>query len=383
MKEREQILNLWQQLKTSGEPAVLSTVVKTLGSSYRRPGARLLIAADGRRAGSVSGGCLEDDLIKKAFWLTEKGPSLRRYDTTPDGDIQEDSGSAAASTSSGFGTGCNGIVHVYLERVSTTHPASLALLQAVSETRRPAFITQLLHPADTIGQRMTLDCRGELTHNLRDPQLAQLLSQRQSQAGETNQVVHLRTGHEVFFETLTPAIRLLIFGAGDDAVPLTELARQLGWHVSVFDGRAHYARSEKFPSAHAVALRESGQPAHSLAIDPWTVAVTMTHSYAQDLNNLRTLASEPLAYLGVLGPRNRTIQMLSEAQLDPALLRNIHSPMGLDIGADGSDQVALSVVAEIQATLNHREGGSLRARPGSIHAGALDGSPFTPSIVCA
>ena len=354
MREREQILDLWQQLKSSDEQAVLCTVVKTLGSSYRRPGARLLLTANGHRAGSVSGGCLEDDLVKKAFWLTEKGPSIRRYDTTPDGDIKEEAG---PSTSSGFGMGCNGIVHVYLERVSAPFPATLHLLEQARQTRRPAAVAHLLQPLDAIGQRLMVDCDGKVT-----------------------------SGHEVFFETLAPPVRLLIFGAGDDAIPLTELARQLGWHISVFDGRAHYARHEKFPSANEVTVRSSEESVASLAIDPWTVAVTMTHSYAQDLNNLRSLCAQPLAYLGILGPRNRTVEMMSEAGLEPSSLENVHSPMGLDIGADGPEQVALSVLAEIQATLNHRAGGSLRARAGSIHSRSLDGaslSPYTPSIVCA
>ncbi len=383
MREREQILDLWQQLKSSDEQAVLCTVVKTLGSSYRRPGARLLLLANGRRAGSVSGGCLEDDLIKKAFWLTEKHPAIRRYDTTPDGDIQDGPG---PSTASGFGMGCNGIVHVYLERVSAEFPGTLHLLEQARQTRRPAAVAHLLQPLDAIGQRLLVDCHGLVTHNLLDPALARHLLEQQSGLPEINRVERLSSGHEVFFETLAPPIRLLIFGAGDDAIPLTELARQLGWHISVFDGRAHYARHEKFPAANDVTLRSSGDSVASLSIDPWTVAVTMTHSYSQDLNNLRSLCAQPLAYLGILGPRNRTLEMMSAAGLEPSSLEHVHSPMGLDIGADGPEQVALSVLAEIQATLNHRAGGSLRARAGSIHSRSLDGaspSPYTPSIVCA
>jgi xanthine/CO dehydrogenase XdhC/CoxF family maturation factor len=282
--------------------------------------------------------------------------------------------------------GCNGIVHVYLERVSAVFPATLHLLEQARQTRRAASVAHLLQPLDTIGQRLMVDCNGLVTHNLRDPALAQHLLEQQSSLPEINRVERLSSAHEVFFETLAPPVRLLIFGAGDDAIPLTELARQLGWHIAVFDGRAHYARHEKFPSAHEVIVRSSSESAASLTIDPWTVAVTMTHSYAQDLNNLRSLCAQPLAYLGVLGPRNRTVEMISEAGLDPSLLQNVHSPMGLDIGADGPEQVALSVLAEIQATLNHRAGGSLRARAGSIHSRSLDGSspsPCTPSIVCA
>ncbi len=381
MKEREHILKLWESLKPPHDQAVLATVVKTLGSSYRRPGARLLLTASGQRAGSVSGGCLEEDLVRKAFWLTEKGPALRRYDTTPDGDIQPDD-TSAVTTASGFGLGCNGIVHVLLERVSRAQSGVLHLLHQVRQTRRPAFLAHILAPAEFVGQFLAVDSHAGASHNLSNNTLLESLLREQS-AHATNRVTCLDSGHEVFFETLTPPTRLLIFGAGDDAVPLTELAHQLGWQVSVFDGRANYARREKFPAAQLVAVRPSETPAASLGIDPWTVAVTMTHSYTQDLNNIRALAAEPLAYLGVLGPRNRTAQLLSEAGARSTLLDNIHSPMGLDIGADGPEQVALSVIAEIQATLNSRQGGSLRARSGSIHSASFDGSPYQSSIVCA
>jgi xanthine dehydrogenase accessory factor len=306
MKEREQILKLWDTLREAGESAVLVTVVKTQGSSYRLPGARLLIAQDGRHAGSVSGGCLEDDLLKKAWWLTEKGPIVRRYDTTADGEISE----------GGYGLGCNGIVHVLLERLSPTSATVLETWREVCALRQSALVTHELAP----------------------------------------------DGSEVWVETLEPPLRLLICGAGADAVPLSELARYLGWQVYVFDGRAHYARAEKFPLADRVTAGNTGLAEY---VDPWTAAVIMTHSYRQDGDVLKQLAALPLRYLGILGPRQRALQLLSDCSI-----RNdeIHSPMGLDIGADGPEQVALAVVSEIQATLNGRTGGPLRARLGPIHA---------------
>ncbi len=192
-------------------------------------------------------------------------------------------------------------------------------------------------------------------------------------------------GSRLFIETVVPPIRLLVFGAGDDAVPLTDLAHYLGWNVHVFDGRAHYARKEKFPNAHSVTVRRGGDAA--AAVDSWTAAVLMNHSYSQDLEVLSELSARPPLYLGILGPRKRSLQLLADAgietsQLGPAL----HSPMGLDIGADGPEQVAVSVVAEIQAYLNRRTGGELRERSGSIHARdeESDSSSFrVRSIVCA
>lgn len=370
MREREQILDLWRELQQCGANGVLVTVVKTLGSSYRRPGARLLIAESGRRVGSISGGCLEDDVVKKAWWLTEKGPVIRRYDTTPDGDI----GPSGEGTG-GFGLGCNGIIYLLLERVNGHDRSStLAVLQHVYATRSLALLATVIAPAALVGSRLIDDAE---------------LDPRFRAAAEhvvTSAVTRLDSGEEVFFETLMPPVRLLIFGAGDDVVPLTELGRQLGWRVGVFDGRAHYARTDKFPSAHEVAVRDSEATLADLYIDSRTVAVVMTHSYSQDLNFVKALLEQPLAYLGVLGPRNRTLQLLTDARIHPSTAPRLHGPVGLDIGADGPEQVALSIIAEIQATLNGREGGPLRARTGSIHSRESDGRSterFVPSIVCA
>ncbi len=372
----EQISDLWTQAASSGESGVLATVVKTRGSSYRLPGARLLLTSGGRRAGSISGGCLEEDLVKKAWWLTESGPVIRRYDTTSDGEI----------ATSGFGLGCNGIIHVLLERLQAGGADALELMQDVRANRRPAAMAHLIGPPNTVGQRLVIDMAGEARHNLTDRDLPQALEEeaRAALAGRNSRTLQVK-GVEVFIEILHPPTRLLVFGAGDDAVPLTALAKYLGWQVWVFDGRSHYARREKFPLADEVFVRLAG---HSgVETDAWTVAVLMSHSYSQDQESLREFAAQPLRYLGILGPRKRTSQLIKEVGLDGSrLIPGLHSPMGLDIGADGPEQVALAVLAEIQATLNGRQGGSLRERDGSIHApesGSEDGeSLWVQSIAC-
>jgi len=369
MKEREQILDLWRELRATGTAGVLVTVVKTLGSSYRRPGARLLITENGKRAGSISGGCLEDDVIKKAWWLSEKGAVVRRYDTTPDGDI-----GPSGEATGGFGLGCNGIIYLLIQRVNgRDEPASpMGVLETVYATRREVLLAHVLAPAESIGSFAP------------DAMSDQLRLRATAVGGSV--VTTLDSGAEVFFETLIPPLRLLIFGAGDDAVPLTQLARHLGWQVCVFDGRAHHARREKFPEAQQVTVHDSNTSLDDFAIDPLTAAVVMTHSYTQDLNFLKALAKRPLAYLGVLGPRNRSEQLLIDAGIVAADVPALHGPAGLDIGADGPEQVALSIIAEIQASLNGRDGGSLRQRNGSIHSRASDGriaASFVPGIVCA
>jgi len=369
MKEIAQILDLWSAVSAAGEEAVLATVVKTQGSSYRLPGARLLLTKHGRRVGAISGGCLEDDVVKKAWWLTEKGPIVRRYDTTPDNEI----------SSSGYGLGCNGIIYVLMERLKPGQAGILELIRDVRAHRQPAAVAHVLEPASEIGLRLMIDCQGAVSHPLSSEIEAET---RAAASAGANRL--LRIGQRaVFIETLAPAVRLLVFGAGDDAIPLTDLAKYQGWNVAVFDGRAHYARREKFPNADEVVVRIAGSPAP--AVDPWTVAVLMSHSYSQDLEALRALAALPLRYLGILGPNKRTVQLLGDAGLDPAHLpAGLHGPMGLDIGADGPEQVALAVIAEIQASLNGREGGTLRTRDGSIHAREADpAASWSQSIVCA
>ncbi len=251
---------------------------------------------------------------------------VRRYDTTPDGEIAAE-----------YGLGCNGIVHVLLERLMPGEPSVLDISRQVRETRQPAVVTHPLQP-------------------------------------------ELQDG-EMFVEQVVPPLRLLLCGAGDDAVPLCRLAEFLGWQVLVYDGRAHYARAARFPMAAQVTVTDRDDLL-TFPVDDWTVAAVMTHSYAQDLAFLRALNPLRLPYLGILGPQKRTLQLLAEAGLhDDAAKSTLHSPMGLDIGADGPEQVALAVVAEIQATMNGRSGGHLRGRAGSIHSGSQDRG-YARSLLC-
>src|SRR5947209_4851166 len=302
MAEIEKILSLWARCEQAGEEAVLATVVKTQGSSYRLPGARMIIARNGLRAGSVSGGCLEGDLVKKAWWLTESGPVVRRYDTTPDGEIAAE-----------YGLGCNGIIHVLLERISAGDTV-MNLIRDTRSSRSSAAMAHLLAPKERVGSRVAVSVRGDgVCTVLDDPELAaELQSAAEAARRERESFFWTHNGREAFVETLTPAVRLLIFGAGDDAVALANLAKHFGWEVAVYDGRAHYARPDRFPMADSVAVRHPGMISQ-LPFDPWTVAVTMSHSYSQDLQVLAELsATSILPYVGVLGPRKRSEQMFEE-----------------------------------------------------------------------
>ena len=198
MREREQILDLWREMRNTASSGVLVTVVKTLGSSYRRPGARMLLAESGKRAGSISGGCLEDDVIKKAWWLTEKGPVVRRYDTTPDGEIGPN-----GEAGGGFGLGCNGIIYLLLERISgaDAEVCPLALLERVHTTRKNCLLATVLEPKADAGRKLVRESDQWSTWGTA---LNEGMAGRVSATGQhlmNSTVERLESGEEVFSET--------------------------------------------------------------------------------------------------------------------------------------------------------------------------------------
>ena len=385
--ELEQIAAVWKEAFSRGESGVLATVVRIHGSTYRRAGAKLLLTSGGRRSGAVSGGCLEADLVKKAWWLTEGGTiALRRYDTGADGEIAQE-----------FGLGCNGVIHVLLERLREGSISPLNAVFPIKETRTPAAISTLISTSADgplhAGQRWLCLPGGSVETDLPDSPIRSFLSDEGALAIKraTSHVVTWRSESQAadfFIEPLFPASRLLVMGAGDDAIPVTRLAKLLGYEVVVLDGRSHMARADRFPQADRVVVNSSVDPLAGIPVDQWTAAVLMSHSYEQDRNALRRLAAEPLQYLGVLGPRKRTEQMLGDIGVsEETLPENLHSPVGLDIGADGPEQIALAVISEIQAVLNERAGGRLRVKAGPLHprtGPCPDGLDFSPSAAgCA
>jgi xanthine/CO dehydrogenase XdhC/CoxF family maturation factor len=349
----------------AGEETILATVVKVEGSAYRRPGARMLIPLHGRTVGTVSGGCLEQDLAKKAWWLTDSGePLVRRYST---GATEDEDDEQSALT---FGLGCNGTVFVLLERLRAKSPApAIELLRRVRDRQQPAAMATVIgtsrYASVRVGDRLLSDTEGslrnlQLTHGIRRD-LHKTLTQKKS---STRLYSDARGEVEVFFEYIAPPPRLVIFGAGHDAQPLVRMAKLLDWHVSVVDSRSHFARAERFPQADAVVFASLDNPFDlSPLIDGAFVAV-MTHSYRQDRHWLGLALQASPAYLGQLGPRERTERLLAEIDLGTSAL---HYPMGLDLGGDAPQSVALAILAEMTAVMNQRQGGMLRHRSKPIH----------------
>ena len=337
MRERRQIVELWQR----GNAVALATLIRVEGSSYRRTGARLLIAANGDYAGSISGGCLEAEVLRKAQWLARNGATIQHYSTLFDdtADIP-------------YGLGCGGTVDILIEPANTLE--FTALMQA--------FEASLLGETFIIATHLPID--GHPLHRS--------IQTRDSQLETRNSTPDIFPEQAALFtETIEPPQRLLIFGAGDDAQPIVSMAALLGWTVIVIDGRAQWATPERFPEAERVLTTSSG--VWTLGPGPWPLSsrdavIVMTHSYEQDRAWLTAVLPQNPRYLGLLGSRHRSALLVSEvaARLDWPIDRvceGLFAPIGLDLGGDGAEAIALATLAEIQACIEGKLGTSRRMTP--------------------
>lgn len=368
MKELREILTAYESLHGQGKSAALATVVAVSGSSYRRPGARMLMTMDGPVAGGVSGGCLESDVYQRARAVMEQGQAdIVTYDTTEDGDIVF-----------GVGLGCRGVIQVLIEPLTGVCPDFEFLAELLQKREAGVCATVFRsegNPSARLTDRLLLSETGRVQQGIADAALAQcILSDAQaalsSGKSQTKEYAIFGGSASVFLESIKPSLPLVIFGAGHDAPPLVRLATEIGWHVTIADARPAYAISERFPQADTVLAFPPEEAALRLPLDPRTAVVLMTHNYLQDRTLLEQLLPSPIRYLGILGPKRRTERLLSEMPsgmvTDKALSR-LHSPVGLDIGADTPEAIALSIIAEIQAVTAGRAGRSLRDRPGPIY----------------
>jgi xanthine/CO dehydrogenase XdhC/CoxF family maturation factor len=335
--ETAAILDRVARIVETGERAAIATVVRISGSAYRRPGAKFLVERDGKTSGGVSGGCLEADVREVALQLLREGPPrLLHYDTGSD-----------EETVWGLGLGCEGAVDIFVQPVGAEF------------IRGPgARMRELLASGTAFGVAAPF----AVTTVVKGPQLGEVEIAREDDLPKESRIEE-RGSDTVFVDVLSPPPVLVIFGAGDDAKPLSILAAEAGFEVTVVDHRRGYLTPERFPPPTRLVLRRSEEGISGLG--PRHFAVVQTHALVHDREWLRALLSQPLAYLGLLGPRARKEEILR--QLGSKETERVFAPVGLDLGAQGPEQVAVSIVAEMLAVGAGREPMHLRAKRGGIH----------------
>jgi xanthine/CO dehydrogenase XdhC/CoxF family maturation factor len=354
MKELTDILSAWRE---HGAGSVLATVVRLEGSGYRRPGARLLVLGDGRTFGSISGGCIERDVIYRAGAVAASGePIIVRYDAVS----EEEAGPGAS-------LGCGGTIDILIEPANENSMGKLAWLV---EGRRRGVIATLIEQRNCgckIGWRIPIDESEQTQGDDRWPRLVDEC-RAALELGQSRQVrTQTADGSADFFlEYIEPPLELVIFGAGQDSLPLSALARSLGWRVRVVDLRSAAATSGRTFDVDEMVRIHVGE-LEKLKVTNGCAAVVMNHNWNHDLASLKRLAAAQIKYLGVLGPRRRTDRMLARLGAAAPAKDTLHYPVGLDIGAETPQEVALSIIAEITALLRGGTGGSLRDKAGPIH----------------
>jgi xanthine dehydrogenase accessory factor len=358
MNELERIVREAARLDAERTPYLLATVVRVQGSSYRRPGARMLVAGDRWLAGCVSGGCLEGDVMLRGAHRSRDGAIVVTYDsTTEEGEAW------------GVGLGCNGIVDVLLERVApgvTNDAVAFAQACLAAETTG-TLVTVIVsnHAAVAVGTRLAIGPSCELARPIADPDLRRaLLEIGRGPAG----VVELaELGITVLVEIIAPSAQLFVLGSGHDAQSIVTLATSIGMRVTVADRAIR--EGSRFVTAHRtvatggdlVRLRDLVDA----ALEPYIVI--MHHQREADREALAMALASRARYIGVLGPARRTQELLAELGRtgdDPRL----YAPIGLDVGAETPEQIALAIVGELQAVLHRRPGGRVRDRKRALHA---------------
>lgn len=384
MHELRSIIKAYGEAIAADAQVVLATVVRTRGSAYRRAGARMLVRLSEQgectATGAISGGCLERDVCERAVRVAATGEAVVvTYDTTASDDIVW-----------GLGLGCDGIVEVLFESLNNEAGEDLMLFLAACVERRTRGVMATIFRADVegtdeaaahIGARLMLDADGRLVghavcHALVEDLHAAAMTTTVNTANSVSQTKSYNTPRgeiEAFIESVEPPTPLVIFGAGADAVPVVRLAHEIGLYVTVVDHRPAFATAERFPFADQIIICRPEAVMQKLTINSCTVAVVMTHSYEHDCELLKTLIASRARYIGMLGPKRRTERMLIELlaeesfEFDDDDLARLHAPVGLDIGAETPEEIAVSIIAEVRACVAGRAGGSLKERRAPIH----------------
>lgn len=360
----------------AGETLLLATVVRVHGSSYRRPGARMLVGPGHLISGCVSGGCLEDDVVRRAEFRLRGGRAvLVRYDSTSDDDIGW-----------GLGVGCNGVVEILIERLDqgtdddplhfadrcfrAEEEGVIATVFASSDPANPVGARLFMRGGATVGQSVTPTLAASLHGHV------EALAADRSRRTDLAQIDEV----EVFLERIHPVPHVFVIGTRHDARPLLDLVRLMGLRVTVVDLGVSVAARERFRDADGFVSAPPDELGRLVDSHHASLAVLMTHDYERDRAYLGALLSSDARYIGVLGPGRRTSRMLAELEREGVTDRwptreRLHAPVGLAIGAETPREIALSIVAEMQGALADAPAGRLRALSGPIHPESRLSSP--------
>ncbi len=381
MTTHRAVIDALNSASARGNAVVLATVVHVTGSSYGGVGARMVVNVDGSTVGLVSGGCLETDLAEQARSVAAEGRArIVTYDTRADDDAAW-----------GLGLGCNGLIDVLLEPLNSTEASRVAdlLLGALRSESRSVFATVIEAPSDkapAIGAHAIMNADGvNTTGNWGNGDLLSAIHSHVEEAlgaGRKGMVLE-QDGVRVAFEVLSPVVRLMVCGSGPDAVPVVRFATDLGWDVTVVDHRpVLHVPLDRFPGAIVAECAHALQLGKSVGLTSQTAAVVMSHHYARDLEYVRALLAAGVAYIGILGPRARTERMFaelaSESKQSNASRDVVFGPIGLDIGGDGPDAIALAIISEVSAVMNGRSTGHLRDLNAPLHGSASSPQHASP-----
>ena len=389
MSEQRAVARELVRASQCNERIVLASVVRTEGTTYRAVGARMLVREDGATVGLLSSGCLEGEILERAARVRDTGVAeVMTYDGRSDDELVW-----------GLGTGCNGLVEILIERRTAQGAGTLgALLALALDDARPSVIATVVRAsgrgAPEVGARVRVsapedvtcdgdwgrsavlgaviaDARGEQLSARRGMTLEYVFAQRDESS--LDEVVTA----QLSFELVVPGVDLIICGSGPDAVPVARLASALGWGVTIIDSRpAALITPERFGDARVVECAHSESLGQVIAPTPRTAVIVMSHNYERDLDYLGALGQSDAPYIGVLGPRTRTERLLRDLEsrgraFPEQMLARLHAPIGLDVGGDGAESIALAIVAEVSAVMHGRSGAHLREGAASIHESAI------------
>jgi len=375
IKEIQDIVCAFEKAALSSKACALATVVHVQGSSYRRPGARMLVTDDGMLTGAISGGCLEGDALRKALHaITEGKNKLVTYNTMDEDDAKF-----------GVQLGCNGIVHILFEPINiadVNNPISfLKKALAIRDTAVLATLFSLKEKRQQIGTCYLQQATGvtyyadvfiNLSAISKDTIIADVAVAFATRQSVITMVEDGDVQCSAFIQCLPPPVSLIIIGAGNDVLPLVAITQLLGWDVTIIDGRSSHATRQRFSQVKNIIISKPESALASVNIDDTSVMVIMTHNYNYDIEVFKQSINKDFAYIGMLGPKTKMQRMYDGLQNEGIIIsdkkrNSIYSPVGLDIGAETAEEIALSIVAEIKAVLMGKNAQMLRHKAIAIH----------------